>query len=120
MKYIFLVFILIITIALYLWPDFHPEKLIVKEHHWYIDLIMHGGYFFTAMFALLNLRIKQTVFLQGLTFFLISVALELLQYFSYNRSVDIVDVGCNFVGIIGALGLYLFIERFKIKNELSK
>jgi hypothetical protein len=107
LKYIYLTTILLITVALYLWPDFHPDKVLGSTHFWWMDMITHGGYFFAATLALLLVQLKYKPVYIGLTFFLVSILLELLQYFSYNRSVDIVDVGCNLLGISLAVGVYL-------------
>lgn len=119
LKYIYLALILIITTLLYLWPDFHPEKIVVNDHKWYYNLIIHGGYFFVATFMLLLLRLKYNIALISLIFFILSVLLEFLQYFSYNRSVDIVDIASNFVGILLAMGAYRIIadkrEKFYVK-----
>ncbi|MDD3320468.1 MAG: VanZ family protein [Paludibacter sp.] len=112
LKYISIAIILLITAALYLWPDFHPEKVVVSDHKWYYDLIVHGGYFFIATLALLMTRLKFKAIFIGLSFFFLSIILELLQYFSYNRSVDIVDIGCNFVGIFLAVGVFSLVYSF--------
>jgi len=106
MKKILLLFILICTALLLLWPDFHPEKMVVNDHHWYYDLIIHGGYFFVAMFLVLLLRLKLNKYYQGIIFWVFSIVLELLQYFTYNRSVDVVDMGSNLVGILVAIVVF--------------
>lgn len=106
LKYIYLTTILLITVALYLWPDFHPDKVLGSTHFWWMDLIVHGGYFFVATITLLLAQLKYKPVYTGLTFFLVSILLELLQYFSHNRSVDPVDIGCNLLGISLAVGVY--------------
>ena len=109
-KYFYLALIIIITSLLYLWPDFHPERIEVNDHKWFYDLIIHGGYFFVSTFLLLLIRLKYNIALIGLLFFLLSVLLELLQYVSYNRSVDIVDIGWNLTGIVLAVGAFRLVR----------
>jgi VanZ family protein len=111
LKYIYLIAVLLITIALYLWPDFHPDKVLGRTHFWWMDMIVHGGYFFATTVALLLAQLNYKPVYIGFLFFLLSMLLELLQYFSYNRSVDIVDVGCNFLGIALAVGVYLLATK---------
>jgi len=46
--------------------------------------------------------------------------MELLQYFSFSRSVDIVDVGCNLLGIGTAVGAYMLArKKMKIKEQAN-
>ena len=112
-KYFYLALIIIITSLLYLWPDFHPERIVVNDHKWFYDLIIHGGYFFVSTFLILLIRLKYNIALIGLIFFLLSVILELLQYVSYNRSVDIMDIGCNFIGIVLAVGAFRIVRALR-------
>jgi VanZ family protein len=113
LKYIYLIAVLLITIALYLWPDFHPDKVMGDTHFWWMDMVTHGGYFFGATLALLLAKLNYKPVYIGFLFFLLSMLLELLQYFSYNRSMDIVDVGCNFLGIALAVSVYLLATKKK-------
>lgn len=99
-----------------LWPDFHPEKWVVDDHQWYYDLIIHGGYYFVATFILLLLRMKLSPVLTGGLFFVLSVVLELLQYFSNNRSVDIVDIASNLLGIVCAVAMYWGVQWGRKRN----
>ena len=105
-KYLSLAGILTFTVTLYLWPDLHPERAVVDQHFWWMDLIMHGGYFLVATFLLLLIPLQKSPVIIALIFFTLSVGLELLQYFSYNRTMDIVDVASNLLGVILAVGIY--------------
>jgi hypothetical protein len=113
-KYFLLSIIIIGTIALYLWPDFHPDKWIDDSHHWYDDLIIHGGYFLVTTTALLLLINKKPILYAGI-FFIVSIVLELLQHFSFNRVVDAFDVLCNFMGILLSLIVYSLLSRLLAK-----
>ena len=83
----------------------------MSEHHWYVDLVIHGGYYFFATLVLLSLRLKWPTKYQILAFFGLSVALELLQLFSFNRCVDLVDIACNATGILAAWGMRRIIDN---------
>ena len=115
-RYIALILIVCITIALCLWPDLHPERMVVSEHHWYIDLITHGGYYFVATTLLLALQLKPGIYKVAAAFFVLSLTLEFLQYYSFNRSVDPVDMAFNLAGIVGAVGLAKVVSRWKGKR----
>ena len=110
-RYIAFILIVFITIALCLWPDLHPERMVVSEHRWYIDLITHGGYYFVATTLLLALKLKPGIYKVATAFFVLSLALEFLQYYSFNRSVDPVDMTFNLVGIVGAVGFVKVVRR---------
>ena len=115
-KFLFLFIICAITTALYLWPDFHPEKVVVNDHHWYYDLIIHGGYFFVMTGCVLFLKFKKPLWQQASVVFIFSVILELLQFFSFNRSVDMVDVLSNLAGVTGAACLFLIFKKMKLTS----
>ncbi len=119
-KFLFLSIICLITTALYLWPDFHPEKVVVNDHHWYYDLIIHGGYFFVMTGCILFLKFKKIVWLQASVIFVFSAFLEFLQFFSFNRSVDMVDILSNLVGIVGAGCLFLIYRKIKLTSIIQR
>lgn len=112
MKYILLFHLLAITAVMLLWPNFHPEHLVVKQYHWQLDVLIHTGYFFglTLLIAFLKLPIKPLFLFLGLSLF--SASLELLQEFSFKRGVSLIDAVDNLVGIALALVVYQgFIKR---------
>ena len=118
-RYIAFILIVCITIALCLWPDLHPERMVVSEHRWYIDLITHGGYYFVATTLLLALKLKPGIIITAAAFFVLSLALEFLQYYSFNRSVDPVDMAFNLVGIVGAVG-FVKVVRMVGRRKVRK
>jgi len=96
---------LAITATMLLWPNFHPEQLVLKHYYWQADVFIHTGYFFglTVLIAALKLPVKPLVLFLSLGLF--SVALELLQHFSYMRGVSLMDGIDNLVGIGLAMGI---------------
>lgn len=111
MRYILLTLLLVLTAALLLWPNFHPEQKVLGEYYWQADVLIHSGYFFglTLLIASLKLPVKPLVLFLGLSLF--SVAMELLQHFSFKRGVSLMDAVDNLVGITLALILYYQLQR---------
>lgn len=108
MRYILLFHLLAITAVMLLWPNFHPEQVVLKHYYWQADVLIHTGYFFslTLLIAFLKLPIKSFYLFLGLSLF--SASLELLQEFSFKRGVSLMDAVDNVVGIGLALVLYHF------------
>lgn len=115
-RYLGLVLLMLTTFTVCLWPDLHPEKFITSKHFWYMDLIIHGGYYFIASLFLFSLRVYNRIYRTAVCFFVCSVVLELLQYFSYNRTVDSFDILSNLTGIVSALVVYRFYGLFRAKT----
>lgn len=108
-KYLFLFLVLLTTVLLYLWPNFHPDKVLGDTHKWWMDLLTHGGYFFVASLAIFSIPFKIKSFYKALLFFLLSILLELGQYFSYQRTLDPMDIFFNLTGVLTALVLYYIV-----------
>ena len=117
LRYIVLILVLSITATLLLWPNFHPEQVVLKHYYWQADVLIHTGYFFilTLLIASLKLPIKPLVLFFGLGLF--SIALELLQHFSSMRGVSLMDAVDNVVGITAALIVY---QRLKVLGSSRK
>ena len=117
-KYTILIITLIITAALCLWPDLHPEKAVFSEYHWQVDVLIHSGYFFLVCTLILFLRFPVKAVYAGMYLFGFSILLELLQYFSFNRSVTLMDIADNLLGIILSVILFLLLGNYYfIVNE---
>jgi VanZ family protein len=117
MKYILLILLLTLTATILLWPNFHPEQVVLKHYYWQADVLIHAGYFFalTILIASLKLPVKPFILFFGLSLF--SIALELLQHYSYKRGVSLMDAVDNLVGI----GLGVIIFQFALnKNKNLK
>ena len=89
-----------------LWPNFHPERLIFDKYNWQVDVLMHSSYYFFLTMVLWKLILKQThlfFLFTGLSAF--SVVIELLQAFVPMRSVDLMDILSNALGISVGLAI---------------
>lgn len=111
MKRLLLILILLFTAAVCLWPDLHPEKVVVDHYYWQVDMLVHGGYYFLVCLAVLLLGFRKKIIFTSIYLFGFSVLLELLQYFSYNRSVTILDIIDNLIGILSALLVFWLSRR---------
>jgi len=115
-RYFILTITLIATMALCLWPDFHPEQRMFHQYYWQVDVLIHGGYYFVVCILMLLLRFKPKPIYIGIALFVFSFFLELLQNFSSQRSVSPLDILSNFVGIGLAVGAMLIIPFKKTPN----
>ena len=114
-KYLILAITIIATVAMCLWPDFHPEQKVLQQYYWQVDMLIHGGYYFVVCMLILLLRFKIKPTYIGLALFTFSLLLELLQNFSYHRSVSLLDILSNLLGI--GLAVVMFIGLMKtVKN----
>ena len=117
MKRLLLILILLFTAAVCLWPDLHPEKVVVSHYYWQVDMLIHGGYYFLVCIAILLLGFRKKIIFTALSVFGFSVILELLQYFSYNRSVTLMDIGDNLLGILAAVVGYEIVRRIYLRKK---
>lgn len=119
-RFFIFVIVLIATILMCLWPDFHPERKVVHGYYWQVDMLIHGGYYFVACLIILSLRLSSKPLYLSVGLFLLSVMLEILQYYSHGRSVSVMDIGSNFLGITLATGLFLVLRnRSQVKSLRS-
>ena len=99
-KIILFAVILIVTGLFCEWPNFHPEHYFSANYHWWLDMIFHGGYYFVITILLYTIFCKGR--LKGifwLTVLLSSYFFEILQSFIPGRSVSLLDMTSNFLGI---------------------
>lgn len=106
---------ILVTIALCLWPNFHPEQAVLKQYYWQADVLIHSSYFFGLTFLIASLRFNIKLVHLFLLLGTFSILLELLQSFSYKRGVSLMDGVDNLLGI----GLALLMYKY-IKNRYSK
>jgi VanZ family protein len=82
------------------WPNFHPEHYFASNYHWWLDMIFHGGYYFTITIPLYLIfcrgRLKGVFWI---TVLLSSGVFEICQSFVPGRSVSWLDMLSNFLGI---------------------
>ena len=105
-KYLILAITIIATVAMCLWPDFHPEQKVLQQYYWQVDMLIHDGYYFVVCLLILLLRFKPKPVYIGLALFIFSLVLELLQNFSFHRSVSMLDILSNLLGIGLAVGAF--------------
>lgn len=87
-------------------------------YHWYIDVLCHGAYYFSITLLVLAQYRKK---IHPRRFYLFALALstllECVQAFVPGRSISLLDLMSNNIGISGATGLYYGIQ---IKRSFSK
>jgi VanZ family protein len=82
------------------WPNFHPEHYFGADYHWWLDMIFHGGYYFAITILLFIVFCKgRNKLVFWLAVFLSSLLFEIGQSFVPGRSVSLLDVTSNFLGI---------------------
>jgi VanZ family protein len=92
--------ILILTGVFCEWPNFHPEHFLGASYHWWLDMIFHGGYYFVITILLYIIFCKgRYIFLFWLAVLLSSYLFEALQSFVPGRSVSLLDMTSNFLGV---------------------
>ena len=96
-----------LTIVLSTLPNFHPETYMGLAYTWQLDMLIHGGYYLLLTLLLRYFVFKQTnLFLFAGILFLCSLVLEVLQAYIPKRSLTLLDMLSNFMGIV--LGIVLF------------
>lgn len=92
--------ILILTGIFCEWPNLHPEHYFGAEYHWWLDMVFHGGYYFVITIPL------YIVFCKGrykgvfwIAVLLSSYLFEILQGLVPGRTVSLLDMTSNFLGI---------------------
>jgi VanZ family protein len=92
--------ILIVTGIFCEWPNFHPEHYLSTGYHWWLDMIFHGGYYFVITILLYIFFCKgryKGVF--WVAVLLSSYLFEMLQGFVPGRTISLLDMTSNFLGI---------------------
>jgi VanZ family protein len=94
------VVLLIMTGLFCEWPNFHPEHYFSAHYHWWLDMIFHGGYYFVITIFLYIIFCKgryKGIF--WIAVLLSSYLFEIGQSFVPGRSVSLIDMTSNFLGI---------------------
>lgn len=111
-KTILFVLLLIVTGVFCEWPNFHPEHFMGAEYHWWLDMICHGGYYFVITVLLYIIFCKgRYKFLFWIAVLLSSYLFEALQSFVPGRTVSLLDLTSNFLGISLATLICSFFYR---------
>ena len=99
-KLILFVVLLVATGVFCEWPNFHPENFMGANYHWWLDMIFHGGYYFVITILLYIFFCKgRYKFLFWLAVLLSSYLFEALQSFVPGRTVSLLDMTSNFLGV---------------------
>jgi VanZ family protein len=100
LKVILFAVLLVVTGAFCEWPNFHPEHFMGANYHWWLDMIFHGGYYFVITILLYIFFCKgRYKFLFWLAVILSSYLFEALQSFVPGRTVSLLDMTSNFLGV---------------------
>ena len=100
----FLAIIILITLFGFTWPTIHPESYLKFQDIWWLDMIVHAGYYFfvaVVLFPLFRSRQKLSWLFFPLLL-LLSWAFEIFQYYIPNRVFSFFDMISNFLGILFA------------------
>lgn len=95
-----LLFVLLLTGLLRTIPDPHIENWFGMEYTWWLDQLLHVGFYFVivmALFWLLPAEKPTLAFFFSL--FSITLVFELAQLFIPGRGFTILDIVSNFLGI---------------------
>lgn len=109
---------IILLLSLLSFQNIEKEKLELIPH---LDKLAHLSMYFILSFLMSIDYFKKTkkkimsIFIPAAISILYSGILELLQYFSTYRSVDIYDFLFNCIGSV--MGVILFLLLYKMKNE---
>lgn len=109
-RVIFFITLLIVTGLFCEWPNFHPEHYFGANYHWWLDMIFHGGYYFVITIFLFIVFCKgRYKFVFWLAVLLSSYFFEILQSFVPGRTVSLLDLTSNTLGItLATLSCALF------------
>jgi len=121
MKPKLIVALLIFTLVVCLMPNLHPENWIgVKDYLWQLDVVIHGSYYFILSLIIFYLLCKEKIstFLIMIILFVFSSMIEFLQIFIPKRSVDMLDISSNLIGVF--FGFIVFKIRETIVGNKNK
>ena len=100
LKLILFVVLLVTTGVFCEWPNFHPEHFMGANYYWWLDMIFHGGYYFVITILLYIFFCKgRYQFLFWLAVLLSSYLFEAFQSFVPGRTVSLLDMTSNFLGV---------------------
>jgi VanZ family protein len=113
-KYRFLLVFLfiVLTSVLSSLPNFHPEHYLGMGYHWWLDMMIHGGYYFLLSVLLYSFyKEEQRPAYLFISILLFSYILELAQREVPGRSFSGLDFLSNTIGVAGAWGVALVWSR---------
>jgi VanZ family protein len=109
LKYFIIILLILLTADLSSIPNFHPEHYLGTGYHWWLDMMIHGGYYFFVSVLLYSFykKEKRPEYL-FITILLFSYILELAQRDVPGRSFSGLDFLSNTIGVGLAWGVALF------------
>jgi len=113
--------IIILTLLLSEMPGFHPHLILGIKYDWWQDVVFHGGYYFVATFILYLFFYKgQKIIVFSAAIFLFSIVLEGFQAFTPDRSISIIDLASNLIGICFGTAMGYLISSKNADNDLKQ
>jgi VanZ family protein len=108
-----LIIVLLLTSFLAAQGYFKPEHLIGMRYHWWLDMFIHGGYYFLLSLVLSFFFANYTkpIILWAI-FLSVSFIFELAQLWVPGRSFALLDFISNTLGV--TLGVWLY---FKLRKR---
>jgi VanZ family protein len=103
---------ILVTAILSSMPNFHPEHYLGMGYHWWLDLMIHGGYYFilSVLLYIFYKKEKRPEYL-FISILLFSYILELAQREVPGRSFSGLDFLSNTIGVAAAWGVALVWSR---------
>jgi VanZ family protein len=100
LRYFLVILFVVLTGVLCTLPNFHPEHYLGTGYHWWLDMMIHGGYYFLLCLVLYSFynKEKKTAYL-FVTILLFSYILELAQKEVPGRSFSALDFLSNTIGV---------------------
>jgi VanZ family protein len=112
LRYFLVILFVVLTGVLCTLPNFHPEHYLGTGYHWWLDMMIHGGYYFLLSVLLYSFYKKEKgpayLFISILLF---SYILELAQREVPGRSFSGLDFLSNTIGVAAAWGVTLVGSR---------
>lgn len=91
----------IVTFGVAVWPGLPLDESNLLPNYWWVDLVLHGSYYFVLaviLFPLFNYKNPRVWWFFPILFVL-SVIFETLQHFLADRPFSILDIIGNMLGI---------------------
>ncbi|SHF73472.1 VanZ family protein [Flavisolibacter ginsengisoli] len=100
LRYFLVILFVVLTGVLCTLPNFHPEHYLGTGYHWWLDMMIHGGYYFLLSVLLYSFykKEKRPAYL-FVSILLFSYILELAQKEVPGRSFSGLDFLSNTIGV---------------------
>jgi VanZ family protein len=114
-RYLLVFLVVILSAILSSLPNFHPEHYLGTDYHWWLDMMIHGCYYFLVSLLLYFLynKEKRPAYL-FISILLFSYILELAQKEVPGRSFSGLDFLSNTIGVGLAWGVCV-VRRKKVR-----